>query len=213
MRRLAIGIGLAVWTLAGASAFACEGKEVLFEDNFESLDPTWGEADDSFYLQDGRLVVSPSLDKYYAALNTAGVYDNIDFCVRIYSLKADPKGNTFAGVIFWASDYDNYYYALVAGDGAVAIFRRQRGKVLSQVDWTSFAAAKKGDDVVNNLRVVTVGKQARIYVNGQLFREVTGQPPPNGQQIGVRAISSKDLKAVYAFDDIKITEPPTVKSN
>jgi hypothetical protein len=55
--------------------------------------------------------------------------------------------------------------------------------------------------------VVTVGKRASIYVNGQLFREVTGQPPPNGQEIGVRAISAKNMKAVYAFDDIKITEP------
>jgi hypothetical protein len=207
MRKLAIAIGVTIWALAGASAHACEGTDVLFEDNFESLDTTWGDADDSFYVKDGRLVITPDLDKYYAALNTAGVYDDIDYCVRLYSLKADPKGNTFAGVVFWATDYDNYYYALIAGDGAVAIFRRQRGKVLQQVDWTPFGAVKKGDDAVNNLRVVTVGKRASIYVNGQLFREVTGQPPPNGQEIGVRAISAKNLKAVYAFDDIKITEP------
>jgi hypothetical protein len=207
MRKLAIAIGVTMWMLAGAGAHACEGTDVLYEDNFESLDSTWGNADDSFYLKDGRLVVTPDLDKYYAALSTAGVYDDIDYCVRIYSLKADPKGNTFAGVIFWATDYDNYYYALIAGDGAVAVFRRQRGKVLQQVDWTAFGAVKKGDDAVNNLRVVTVGKQASIYVNGQLFRDVTGQPPPNGQQIGVRAISAKNLKAIYAFDDIKITDP------
>jgi hypothetical protein len=207
MRKLAIAIGVTVWALAGASAHACEGTDVLFEDNFESLDSTWGDADDSFYLKDGRLVVTPDFDKYYAALNTAGVYDDIDYCIRIYSLKADPQGNTFAGVIFWATDYDNYYYALIAGDGAVAVFRRQRGKVLQQVDWTPFEAARKGDEAVNNLRVVTVGKQASIYVNGQLFREVNGQPPPNGQEIGVRAISAKNVKAIYAFDDIKITQP------
>jgi hypothetical protein len=213
IRKLTLGIGLAAWTLAGASAYACQGKTVLFEDNFETLEPTWGAKDDAFYLEDGRLVLKPGLDEYYSALNTAGFYDNIDYCVRIYSVNADPAGNSFAGVMFWATDYDNYYYALIAGDGAVGIFRRQRGKTLKQTDWTVFDAANKGKEAVNELRVVTIGKEASVYVNGKLFKTMKGQPPENGQEIGVRATSSKGEKAIYAFDDIKVTEPDTAKSN
>jgi hypothetical protein len=158
-------------------------------------------------VKDGQLVITPVLDKYYASLNTAGVYDDIDYCIRIYSLKSDPAGNTFAGPIFWATDYDNYYCVLLAGDGAVSVLRRQRGKALQQVDWTSFDGVRKGDGAVNDLRVVTIGKRASIYINGQLFRQINGQPPPSGQQIGVRATSAENLKAVYAFDDIRITQP------
>ena len=132
---------------------------------------------------------------------------------RIYSVNADPAGNSFAGVMFWATDYDNYYYALIAGDGAVGIFRRQRGKTLKQTDWTVFDAANKGKEAVNELRVVTIGKEASVYVNGKLFKTMKGQPPENGQEIGVRATSSKGEKAIYAFDDIKVTEPDTAKSN
>lgn len=207
MRKLSLGIGLALWALAGAAAQACQGKEVLFEDNFETLEPTWGESDDAFYLEDGRLVIKPGLDEYYSALNTAGFYDNIDYCIRITSVHADPKGNSFAGVMFWATDYDNYYYALVAGDGAAGIFRRQRGKTLTQTAWVAFDAIKTGKDAVNELRVVTVGKEASIYVNGKLFKKVRGQPPENGQEIGVRATSPKDERAIYSFDDIKVTTP------
>lgn len=213
MRTFSIAIALALSVVATAGASACEGTNVLFEDNFQTLDPTWGNADDSFFLKDGRLVITPEPDQYYSALNTAGFYDNIDYCVRIYSINADPAGNSFAGLIFWATDYDNYYYALLAGDGAVGIFRRQRGKMLKQNDWTVFDAANKGKDAVNVLRVVTVGKEASVYVNGKLFKTLRGQPPENGQQIGVRATSSKDGKAIYGFDDIKITEPPAEKPN
>jgi hypothetical protein len=31
--------------------------------------------------------------------------------------------------------------------------------------------------------------------------------PENGQEIGVRATSSKDERAIYSFDDIKVTTP------
>jgi hypothetical protein len=209
----AIAIAFVLWALAGAGAYACEGQNVLYEDSFDTLDPTWGDADDALYVADGRLIITPGLDEFVSDLNNAGFYDDIDYCVRVISVSADPEGNSFAGVLFWAVDYDNYYCALIAGDGAMGIFRRQRGKMLQQVAWTHFDAIRTGKDAVNDLRVVTVGGQVSIYANGELFRKLNGQAPPNGQQIGLRATSAKNLRAVYAFDDLKVVEPPRVKSN
>ena len=62
-----------------------------------------------------------------------------------------------------------------------------------------------GDGATNRLRVVTVGHVATLYVNGEKFKDMRGQPPADGQQIGVIGSSSKKGVASYAFDNLKIT--------
>ena len=39
------------------------------------------------------------------------------------------------------------------------------------------SALHGGDGATNRLRVVTVGSVATLYVNGEKFRDVKGQPP------------------------------------
>ncbi len=207
MRLTVLAAGLFLAAAVSADAFACQGSRVLFEDSFDSLMPTWGTADDSFFLKDGALTISPGYDEYYSALNTMGVYDDIDFCTELTAVKADPEGNSFAGIIFWASDYDNYYYLVVTAEGSVGAFRRQRGRVLPQLRWASFDGLKKGNGETNELRVVTVGNEATIFINGEEYGHFRGQPPADGQQIGVRATSPRNDRAVWAFDDMKITDP------
>ena len=125
---LALGLGLLATASSGA-ALACEGSQVLYEDTFQTLEPTWGESDDSFFLDDGRLTLMPGYDQYYSALNTMGTYDDADICVDLETIKADPEGNSFAGPIFWAIDYDNYYYIVITAEQSIGVFRRQRGRV------------------------------------------------------------------------------------
>src|SRR5690606_1560127 len=141
------------------------------------------------------------------------VYDDIDYCLSVTPKKADPDGDSFAGPIFWASDYDNYYSVLIAAEGSIGVFRRQRGKTLPQVNWADFAALKEGNGAVNEVRVVTQGNHATIFVNGQKYRTIKGQPPSVGQQIGVRATSPKNDRAIFTFDNIKATLPPTAPAN
>ena len=96
---------------------------------------------------------------------------------------------------------------LITAEGSVGVFRRQRGRSLPQVGWADFAGLKQGNGAVNEVRVVTVGNEATIYLNGQKYRTIKGQPPENGQQIGIRATSTKDERSVFAFDGVKVTEP------
>lgn len=203
--------GLAAVAILSAAlsgpALACRGSQVLFEDSFETLSPTWGSADDAFFLEDNQLTIMPGYDEYYSALNTMGTYEDIDLCLNLEAIKADPEGNSFAGLIFWAIDYDNYYYVVVTAEQSIGVFRRQRGRVLPQLRWATFDALKPGNGVVNEIRVVTLGNSATIYVNGQEYGTIKGQPPSDGQQIGVRATSPRNDRAVWGFDDIKITAP------
>lgn len=194
------------------AALACQGTEVLFEDSFATLDPTWGTAEDAFFVEDGQLTIMPGYDEYYSALNTMGTYEDIDLCFNLEAIKADPEGNSFAGLIFWAIDYDNYYYVVVTAEQSIGVFRRQRARVLPQLRWATFDGLKPGNGVVNELRVVTLGNAATIYVNGQEYGTIKGQPPSDGQQIGVRATSPRNDRAVWGFDDIRITAPETPRT-
>ena len=79
--------------------------------------------------------------------------------------------------------------------------------MLPQLRWTRVEALRPGNGVMNEIRVVTIGNTASIYVNGAFYATMKGQPPADGQQIGVRATSPRNERAVWAFDDIKVTVP------
>lgn len=207
MRLTGVALVMALSLGSAEVAAACQGSQVLFEDSFAALDPTWGNADDAFFIEDGQLTIMPGYDEYYSALSTMGTYDDIDLCFNLEAIKADPEGNSFAGLIWWAIDYDNYYYVVVTAEQSIGVFRRQRGRVLPQLRWTTFDALNPGNGAVNELRVVTVGNAATIYVNGQEYGTIKGQPPSDGQQIGVRATSPRNDRAVWGFDDFRITVP------
>jgi hypothetical protein len=202
---MAAGAAALLLVVNASSGFACEGSKTLFEDTFDRLDPTWGVEDDSFFVQNGELRILPNPDQAYYAFNNSGYYDDVDFCVDVIAVNADLAGDSYAGEIFWGIDKDNYYSFLVTADGYASVFRRQKGKTLSQVDWEQFSAIKTGADAVNQLRIVTKGNQATLYVNGTEFRTITGQPPEDGWQFGVRAASPKSSKATYGFDNVKLT--------
>ncbi|MCB1499653.1 MAG: hypothetical protein KDK07_07655 [Bauldia sp.] len=207
MRLTGLVVMAALSVLPWRTAGACEGSQVLFEDSFESLEPTWGTPDDSFFIDSERLTIMPGYDQYYSALNTMGTYEDADICVDLEAIKADAQGNSFAGLIFWAIDYDNYYYLVVTAEQSIGVFRRQRGRVLPQLRWTRIDALKPGNGVVNQIRVVTAGNTASIYVNGEFYATMKGQPPADGQQIGVRATSPRNDRAIWAVDNMKITVP------
>jgi hypothetical protein len=200
----------ALWLASiAAPALACEGSKVLYEDPFDRLDPTWGEEDDAFHIDRGKLVILPDPDQAYYAFNNSGYYTDIDLCADVIAVNADLSGDSYAGVIFWGTDKDNYYSVLITADGYASVFRRQKGKSLSQVDWVQFEGIQKGAEAVNTIRVVTKGNEATFYINGKKFETITGQPPEDGWQFGLRAASPKNSKATYGFDNVKLTSQPS----
>ena len=209
MRELRDGaIATAVLLLIGAGAAqACDGKKVLFEDQFNELQSTWGASPDAVKLEDGRMVVSSKANRSVWLPNTAAVYDDIDMCVDVTTVEAvDPKTNS-VGLIFWYADDKDFYAVETDASGNASIWRQQRGKWLKQVAWTKVPSLHVGDGATNQLRLVTKGSLATIYMNGEKFRDVNGQPPDKGQEIGVIAYSPKKGPATYAFANVKVTQP------
>ena len=208
MRGLWLGaaaVGFAVLAGSGA-AEACGTGKVLFEDSFDALQTTWGKQDEELTVENGRLLMKPKENFTFWAPNSAAVYDDIDLCAEVTNVEVSDPGNSFVGLVFWYSDDKNFYTLEIDADGYASIWRRQNGRWLSQVDWAETDALKSGIGSTNELRVVTKGRNASYYLNGQLFKEAMGLPPDSGQQVGTIASSPKETVATYAFTNFKVTE-------
>ena len=205
-RSLALAVTLLVAGL-GPAAAVCPGLDVLFQDSFDVLQPTWGQGSAAVRIDSGQLVLNPAVGTYVWAANNAGVYDDLDLCVTMTTVTGIDPTQARAGPIFWYQDVNNFYAFELAPNGKASVWRRQRGKWLAQVAWQDAASANKGDGASNELRVTTVGDEATLYVNGTEFKKLSGSAPDNGQQIGLFAGSPDKDAATFAFDDLKATKP------
>jgi hypothetical protein len=208
MRGLRSGAALvAIAMLAGTGAAqACGDGTVVFEDSFDSFQPTWGKTTDELMVDNGELIMKPKADFTLWAPNTSAIYDDVDLCVNVTSVESIDANNSFAGVVFWYIDDSNYYTLEIDADGYASVWRRQKGRWLSQVDWVKVDNLTSGDGSTNELRVVTKGNVATYYLNGDVFREAMGVPPDNGQQVGTIASSPKKGVATYSFDDFTVSK-------
>lgn len=208
MRGARAGLAVAM-TLAsvGVARAVCPGLDVLFEDKFDNMKPTWGEASEAIRVEGGQLVISPASGTYAWAANTAGIYDDVDMCVTVNTVTAADPLDAFAGLVFWYEDVNNFYAFEIAPNGKASVWRRERGRWLAQVEWGVAGGANTGDGAVNELRVTTDGDGASFSVNGTPFTTLSGSPPEQGQQIGVLAASPEEGAALFAFDDLKVTKP------
>ena len=201
-------LAAALLLAGGAPAAAvCPGPDVLFQDQFETLQPTWGEASPAIRIDNGQLVLAPPAGTYVWAVNSAGLYDDVDMCVSVVTVTGLDDTMAKAGPVFWYEDVNNFYVFEIAPNGKASVWRRQRGKWLAQVKWQDVESANKGDGAVNELRVTTTGGDATLFVNGAEFSRFSGSPPENGQQIGLFAGSPDAGVASFAFDDLKATKP------
>lgn len=202
--------GLAAMFLVGfigAANAVCPGLDVLIEDGFDQLQPTWGEPESQLKVEEGHLILSPASGTDFWRRNTAALYDDVDFCVTVTVLAGVDATEAKAGAVFWYEDVNNFYVFQIAPNRMASVWRRQRGTWLEQVAWQRVEAANEGDGGVNELRVTTVGERAVFYVNGSEFKTLEGTPPERGQQIGVFASSPVAGRAIFAFDALRVTTP------
>lgn len=205
-RPVALAAALLVAGLSPAAA-VCPGLDVLLQDQFEVLQPTWSGAGSAVQVDQGRLVMSPPAGTEAWIVSNAALHDDIDMCVTVTTVAGIDPETARVGAIFWYDDVNNFYVFEIAPNGKASVWRRQRGRWLAQIDWRDAAGANKDDEGVNELRVTTVGNDATFYVNGTEFGTLEGEAPPDGQQVGLYAGSPDDDAATFAFDGLRMTTP------
>ena len=190
--------------------------EVLYEDNFINLDPSWGPATEVLSVKDGKLTLKPGLNTTQSVLNQSNVFVDADISIDVTMSAGDTNVlgglDVPGGLIFWAKDYDNFYCLCINAIGSFKISHYVTGQWLTPVNWTENEAINKGVGQVNRLRVATKGGAATAYVNEKQIVTIKGQPPQGGSRVGISGGSTKNSQNTWQFANLRVvaTLPSTV---
>jgi len=178
------------------------GGEVLYEDNFANLDPSWGTPGEILSVKEGRLVLKPALNSTQSVLNQSNLFDDADTELQVTLSSGDP--NVPGGLVFWAKDYSNFYCLCIDASGSFKVSHFVIDRWLNPVGWTESDTINKGVGQTNKLRVVTKGRQATAYINDQEIITINGQPPQGGGCVGVSGGSGQDSQNTWEFANLRV---------
>ena len=178
------------------------GADILYEDDFTNLDPSWGTPGDILSVREGKLVLKPALNTTQSVLNQSNVFDDADIEVQVALSSGDPV--VPAGLIFWAKDYSNFYCFSIDANGSFKVSHFVVDRWLVPVGWTESAAIRKGIGQPNKLRVVTKGRQATAYINDKEVITINGQPPQGGGCVGISGGSGEDSQNTWEFASLRV---------
>ncbi len=200
-RLAAILLGLTALTVSPTAFAACDPETALYEDDFEFLDVSWGDADDSILVEDGALVIKGSGGLVNRETETTGAA----ICVDVSIAEAAKASDSPAGIVFWWEDWKNYYAVFLWTDGWLEVRRMVDGK--SKTLFTQEAEAlKRGAGAVNSIQLTLQPKDTTLIVNGSETRRFKAKRPKEGGAVGLYGISPDDAPAVFSFDNFVVNE-------
>ena len=198
-RFVAIALALGLALAASPVAAACNPDEALFEDEFDFLDVSWGESDDSLYVEDGALVVK----EYGGIVNFSTRNEGANVCIDMTIADASNIANSPIGLVFWWQDWDNYYSMFVWADGWIEVRRIVNGKQTT-IFTEETLALKKGVGETNSVELDLKPKDATIFINGTKVKRFKGRQPKDGGVVGVYGISPEAEPATFTFDNFAV---------
>jgi len=190
--------------LAASPAVAdCDPDNALFEDDFEFMDPSWGEPSDAFFVEDGALVI-----KGFAGMaNQLTKNEGANVCVDMTIVDAPVPENSPIGLVWWWESWENYYYLFYWADVAYVEVRRVvKGKETNVLSMETLAL-KKGVGQTNQIELKLKPKDVTLVINGTEVKRFKGKQPQGGGQIGVYGSSPEDKPATYQFDNLIVSPP------
>jgi 3-keto-disaccharide hydrolase len=199
--RVAAGAGIAAifgLLMTGPAFAACNADNSIYEDDFEFLDPSWGEADEHSYVEDGAFVVNA-----YSRVNFQTTTDVADVCVDVTIAQAPEPDSNPAGIVFWWQDWDNYYVLLIWPSGGTEVGRYVKGKYVTVVSPETLAV-KKGVGETNAVELQLRAKDATVIINGTEVTRFKGRPPKDGSPIGFESYGDDTL---VKFDNLVVASP------
>lgn len=194
--------------LAASPALACSGKSVYLEGDLKLGDQGWGQTDKRFQVKGAEAVLTPEPGTQNARWDTIASVADADVCVNItMPSAASDASRTYAGLLFWLTDKDNFYQAVIAPNGLFTVARKAQGKITTTppVSWTKSDAMKLGPDAKNALRLTLDGSTVIVRLNDTEIARFQGQAPQGPSHVGLVAASAPDTANVWHLADIKAT--------
>ena len=123
-----IALGL---LLFATPVLACTGQSVHLEADFRTHDLAWGEGDARFQVSGGKAVLKPAPGTQTARWNRGLNLADLDACVTITMPETTTEASrSYAGLLFWLRDKNNFYEAVVSPNGLFTVARKIRGKLV-----------------------------------------------------------------------------------
>lgn len=194
-----------------APALAVEG-DLLFEDNFAQLDPSFGEASQYQDVADGRFVVKLNKQEWVRRLYESLVFENVDYTVQVQIPDMTAETGSGIGIMFWATAVDDCYLLEISDAGTYAVRRFTPERQFTPISWRESDAINVEPGATNELRVVTVGNRATVYINGQQVATLRGKAPASGSMIGM-FVESADNTQEGMFSKLSVVEPVAPTTN
>ena len=186
----------------------CAGTKVAFEDNFSPPAAGWDDTSASRLFENGQMIIRLAANRLQTWLYRPLRFKNASACLRLRAPLAANKLDSVAsgGLVFWATDYSNYYLAQIYLDGSFQVFRRLSGEWIRVVTRTKSEHIKSGLGATNELQVTTKDNSGTFYANGQKLVEFRGQPPDNGGAVGVHGEAESDRDAEWVFTGLTVVD-------
>jgi carboxyl-terminal processing protease len=175
-----------------ARAQGCEGKTVIFEDDFSDESGGWSLAPPNVSIENSSLVIESPLKQNKKSLNITYTVNEADICADV--IFPNPTTDVAAGLMVWAPDYENFYSLQIQPNGRVSIWRYQNGKWLALRAPEPERSVERGKEQVNHLRVTATDKSLTFIVNQTKIRQIKGRAPGSDWHFGVYG---QDGKVVF----------------
>jgi hypothetical protein len=208
MRRMPLG--RVVFSLAVAAALSLGGalhaQEILLEDDFSSLDPSL-KNEGIVSIDDNVLTIKLTKEHWWDPIYQAMLFENADINVKVRLGDPTAETSSMAGVVFWGLNADEFYVLQFSDSGTYSVAHATPERWTYPITWRDAEGLKTEPDEWNDLRIVTVGRRATVYINGNEAGSFKGRPPAGGGVVGYFAqMGSEDGQA--DFSALKIVEPP-----
>ena len=208
MRKSLLWLGSAVLLAANlwqSKALACEGGEIIFEDQFADDAGGWP-LRDTVEVKDGLFVFKLPPDDMQSNLNLTFTVKDADICSETVWPNGD-QPMLGAGLLFWGEDNRTYFQFGILNNGKFWIARKQDGKWLGTIAANvESSAIKTAPGEANVLRVKAEGNKLSFYINGTKVRELRGQAPKGDWRFGLSGDNfDKEKEARIVFKTVKVT--------
>ncbi len=174
----------------------------LFSEDFSFADAGWSLVDAR--ISNGMLIHTPKPDHWSNAFYFGSLFKDADVRVKARIMQSSEKAATASSLSFWHSDGKNYYaFTFWHDSGFLRVTRIQDGNSIAVVEKTIEKFMLPADGWVE-MRVVTNGNIAAIYLDGVAQGKFKGVAPLGGWKLGMFASAPKSGSAEVAFRNLVV---------
>ena len=204
LRRLGWLVLLAEFAGSGAALGCAPAATTIFADDFKDDSGGWDLSGGRLkFGPDGLAATIPAGSLVVQALNLTFDIRDASLCVAsVMPAGRDPLPSQ--GIIFWATDYRNFYLAQTDTNRKIYIYRRVNA-VWNKLYDAEVPGLKTEAGAVNELGVELRDGTVTVSVNGAQVRRFRGLPPDGASRFGLFMQTADPVKAdagaVFLFKD------------